>query len=486
MSNVMCTPTRTARMSYQLVAILIAIGSFAAGASAQTTVTLSTPGTHINADLTIQGGSSSLVDFSNESELASKVSSSADYTRRILMKFDTQNFVPANAVIQSAYLYLTLKHSDSTETRTLTAYHVTKSFYTGQTNWRYYRDGAAWSKQGGDLGASFGTTKIGDAEGTAYRLDLTRLVQASVNGDFGSSRYTRLALVDTGGVTSGNYKEFHSTRATSASQRPRLVITYGGGTTTVSQPSTSSTSGTTLRVMQWNIHKTKGQDGRCDPNRIATVIAAQNPHVVSLNEVNFFSGECAYTFDMGAKLEQLVEQKTGVTWYRQYVNVGGNGYGNVLLSRIRPVSDSSCLFSYERGMAQMTVPVNGRYVQVFSTHLASESASWRLVQIKQAVAELYNFTQPRIVMGDFNMWANTTEYKVIVPLYQDAWLAAKSAGTASAYNGTGNTRGGSRIDYVFNSTVSTLSLQSVKVPDSRVNGVFPSDHDPIVAVFKIN
>lgn len=38
---------------------------------------------------------------------------------------------------------------------------------------------------------------------------------------------------------------------------------------------------------------------------------------------------------MGAKLEALHEQKTGVTWYRKSVNVygGTSGYGNVLLSR---------------------------------------------------------------------------------------------------------------------------------------------------------
>lgn len=488
MSNVMCTPIRTVRAIQRLVTAVIAIGSFAAAASAQTTVTLSTPGTHINADLTIQGGSSSLEDFSDSLELASKVASSADYTRRILMKFDTQNFVPANAVIQSAYLYLVLKHSESSETRTFTAYYVSKSFVKAETNWRYYRDGQAWSKAGGDFGASFGTTKVGDAEGTAYRFDLTSLVQQAVNGNFGSSRYTRVALIDTGGVSGGNYKEFHSTRATSASLRPRLVITYGGTTTAQPPPSTSSTTGETLRVMHWNIHKTKGSDGRCNPDRVATVIARQNPHVVSLNEVNFYSGECAYTFNMGEKLESLLEQKTGVTWYRQDVNVygGSTGYGNVVLSRIRPVSDGSCLFSYDRGMAEMTIPVNGRYVHVFSTHLASESASWRLVQAREAVAELANFTVPRILMGDMNAWTNTTEYNVIASVYKDAWLAAKSAGTASAFNSTGATKGTSRIDYVFHSNVSTLSLRSVNVPDSRVNGVYASDHYPIVAVYKVN
>jgi hypothetical protein len=81
-----CSPGRAGRSIHPLIFALIAIGSVAGAASAQTTVTLSTPGSHINADLTIQGGSSSLVDFSTSPVLASKVSSES-YTRRIMLKF---------------------------------------------------------------------------------------------------------------------------------------------------------------------------------------------------------------------------------------------------------------------------------------------------------------------------------------------------------------------------------------------------------------
>lgn len=119
MTKFVCSPTRTERINHQLVFVLIAICSATAGASAQTTVTLSTPGTHINADLTIQGGTSATVDFSTSDVLASKVSSES-YTRRILLKFDTQNYIPANAVIQSAHVYLVLKKAESSENRPLT------------------------------------------------------------------------------------------------------------------------------------------------------------------------------------------------------------------------------------------------------------------------------------------------------------------------------------------------------------------------------
>jgi endonuclease/exonuclease/phosphatase family metal-dependent hydrolase len=239
--------------------------------------------------------------------------------------------------------------------------------------------------------------------------------------------------------------------------------------------------------MQWNIHKTKNAYGVCDPNRTADVIVAQNPHVVSLNEVDHYSGSCAWTFDMGAHIQSLLQSKTGVTWYRKNVvtSGGSNGVGNVVLSRLAPVATGSALLSYDRGIAEMTVNVNGRNVNIYSTHLAHDSAYWRGVQVSEILRWVTNWSDPRIIMGDFNTWPNTSEYYNMASAYQDAWVAGLSAGTAWAYNGTGATRGDSRLDYVFHSKNSVLTLQGIKVVDTRLNGLAASDHDPIVAVYTV-
>ncbi len=476
MAKFVCSPDR--RFIHPVVIGLIASLAFAASASAQTTVTLSTPGTHINADQTIQGGAAATTDFSGSDTLASKVSSEA-WTRRILFKFDTQNYIPANAVIQSAYLHLVLRNAESSESRPLTAYFVTKSFVKGEATWQNYRNGLPWSTAGGDLGERFSTTWVDGSVGSTFRFDLTSLVQRAVNGDLGT-RYTRFALVDIGAGTAGNYRAFHSTRATNTSLRPRLVITYTTSTSSPPPAPAATPTGTTLRVMQWNAHKTKNTSGWCDPNGTANIIVAHDPHVVSLNEINFYSGECAWDFDMGARLESLLEAKTGVSWYRQHVSSGA--VGNVILSRFPPVSSTSYQLSYTRGVAQMRILVNNRYVNLFSTHVEYDYASWRTTQIQQAVQWMNNFSEPRIMMGDFNTWPNTTDYYIIANPYQDAWVAAQNMGTASAYNGTGNTHGGSRFDYVFYSRVAALSLRSVSV----VSPQGASDHDPVVAVFTVN
>jgi endonuclease/exonuclease/phosphatase family metal-dependent hydrolase len=129
--------------------------------------------------------------------------------------------------------------------------------------------------------------------------------------------------------------------------------------------------------------------------------------------------------------------------------------------------------------------VNGAVVNLFSTHVEYSTASWRTTQINEAIRWIQTISEPRIVMGDFNTNPGTSDYSLMAGAYQDAWPAARSAGTATAYNGTGNTHGGSRFDYVFYSRVAGLSLRSVDVPDTRVNGVQPSDHDPVIATFAV-
>ena len=57
------------------------------------------------------------------------------------------------------------------------------------------------------------------------------------------------------------------------------------------------------------------------------------------------------------------------------------GVGNVILSRYPPVSSSSTLLDYGRGVAQMGIVVNGRNVNLFSTHVEYDNASWRPIQI---------------------------------------------------------------------------------------------------------
>ena len=481
MGSLLRSHTWSARVVYRVSVFLLAIASTAGRAAAQTTLTLSTPGTHISVDTTIRDGAYASTNYSSSDTLVSKASG-AGLNRRMLLKFDTENYIPANVAIQSARLYLVLKSADTAEARPLTAYRVTRSFTKSDTSWNYFRAGEAWTTAGGDVQDSFGTTSVGGGAGTTYPIDVTSLVQRSVNGEFGS-RWTRIELIDTGAVSAGSYKAFHSTRAADVSVRPRLVIVYGAPAPPAASPAPAPA--TTLRVMQWNIQNARGTDGLCNPDRIANTIVMQNVHVVGMNEVKAFAGECSWDFDLSQRLESLLESKTGATWYRRYVNISGKA-GNVLLSRYPLVSSSTTLLNNDRGVAQIGIVVNGRTINLFSTHVEYYNAEWRTTQINQALTWIRNFPEPRIIMSDLNTPPGTSDYWLVATPYQDAWGAARNAGTATSFTGTEFTHGNSRFDYVFHSRVSALTLKSVTIPDTRVNGAYPSDHYPVIAVFDVN
>jgi endonuclease/exonuclease/phosphatase family metal-dependent hydrolase len=483
------TPAPPARLRRPLLRwlfpALFAFAGLPAIAHGQTTVTLDASGTEVSVDTTIRGGGYASVNYGTSDSLQTKSDTESSYKRRVLLKFDTQNYIPSGAVITSAQLYLTLKEADDSTSRPIDVYRVTKSFLARQATWLDYRDGMAWGNGGGDLGGRYTTTYVGNAVGSAYKFNLTELVQQSVNGTFGS-RYTRLVLVDAGGASSRSLRTFYSSRSSNSALRPKLVISYG------SQTSLQSTSGETLKVMQWNIHGTRGSDGSCSPTRIANAIVKLSPDVVSLNEVPYYFKSTVYD-DVPALLESLLQQKTGHAWYRKFINVyaarssGGTwGYGNLILSRYPFTSSSTKMLSYERGVVQVGVSMNGRTVNIFSTHVDYFNSSYRTTQISQAKSWISGFSSPRIVMGDFNTSPGTSDYNLMASAYADAWAEGKSAGIATSYNGTGATHGTSRFDYVFHSKTTALTLKSVRVPDTRVNGVYPSDHDPVVAVFAVN
>lgn len=295
-----------------------------------------------------------------------------------------------------------------------------------------------------------------------------------------------MALRDVGGSSKGSYRRFHSTRSTSTALRPKLVISYGGASSqpqSSTEPVTSGSTGTTLRVMQWNIHKTTGTDGRCNADRTASWLAKLGAQIISMNEVLYYGGTCSPNADQGATLEALIEQKTGQVWYRKYLNSGKTG--NLILSRLPLVSAATRLLSYGRTAVQVGVIVNGRTVNVFSTHVDYANSSYRTIQTNEVKNWAANFAAPRIVMGDFNTNPGSGDYNIMANAFADAWADAKRAGTATAYNGTGNTHGGSRFDYVYHTRNSVLVLKSVNVASTNTNGVYASDHDPVIAVYQV-
>jgi endonuclease/exonuclease/phosphatase family metal-dependent hydrolase len=453
-------------------------------ASAQTTVTLNQSQTQV-VSATIRGGT--YANKNDETVLATRASDNLEYERHALLKFDTQNTIPAGSTVTSAKLTVTVKSGSADAARNIGVYQVTTSWTETEVTWNQRKSGIAWTTTGGDIGSRIAVGNVGNTTGTRVTFDVTALVKSAVSGALGSSRYTRVLLLDEDAATSDSYREYYTANDTNSAVRPVLTVTYGAASTTTS---TTTTSTSTLHVLHWNTHHGGvGSDGVWDPYRLTKWIAKLNPDIVSLNEVERFTGwgNC----DEPALIASLMKQYTGKTWYYRFETLAGgsNGIGNMVLSRFPIDASSPKLLVGSRSAIEMQIVVNGRTVNFTSTHLHPDSSSYRLQEIAELTSWERSFAEQRIIAGDFNATYTSTENATMKQNYYDSWAEAQADGTAVAYAGNtaGNTRNG-RIDFIYYSHgASGLTLKGSQVFDTRdANGVTPSDHKPLMTTFGVN
>jgi endonuclease/exonuclease/phosphatase family metal-dependent hydrolase len=469
----------------------IAVLAFAAAllsgaASAQTTLTLTTADTQVT-DATIGSGTAASTVY-NTDVLTTRAASDVNATRRALLKFDTETTIPAGTAITSARLTIYVKRGAGTASRRIGVYPVTKSFQESQATWVIRKTGYAWSTPGGDVGTKAAEASVSSTANAAITVDVTALARQQQLDP--SSRYTRILLVDLDAKDSTSFREFYSSETTSLSYRPKLEVVYGSAPP---PPPPPAPTGTSLKVLDWNTHYGVGTDGVYNLDRIASKIASLNPDVVSLNEVTRRS-HYSSTDDQPAIYAQMLTQKTGRQWYYTYRTDNGQptGVGNIVLSRFPIASTAYCQLSTRRVAVNAAVHVNGRLINVWSTHLDSSSGnSLRLTEVSMLKSCVSSFAEQKIVAGDFNAQATSTEITNMKAVFVDGWLEADVSPTAAAVDYPGNTRFGatrnSRIDYVFYSkTASQLVLKRAEVFDTRSStGVMPSDHKPLMITFEV-
>jgi endonuclease/exonuclease/phosphatase family metal-dependent hydrolase len=209
-----------------------------------------------------------------------------------------------------------------------------------------------------------------------------------------------------------------------------------------------------LRVMTWNISMGKNLAGTMNVDEQVALMADSGAHIIALQEV---------TVSSGADLRVLYETKLEALTQRDWTAVWAPdprptpSEGNLILTMLPMLSSS--IFQYDsapwdpswldtkRAAAQISVSVNGVPVTVFATHLPLDT-NHRRAHINAMLTWIAGFAGPRIVGGDFNMVAGTTEYATMRGAFADTWtlLAPGDQGfTMDKRSSAGNTPG--RIDY---------------------------------------
>jgi endonuclease/exonuclease/phosphatase family metal-dependent hydrolase len=409
--------------------------------------------------------------------------------RRGLLKFDTQATIPARALITSAKLTVYVRAGAGKTTRRIGVYPVSSSFQETQATWTVRKTGYNWGTAGGDLGTKIGELTAPVTAGTPLTIDVKTLVQRSVNDS--SSRFTRLALIDVDTIDTTSWREFHSSETTTAAYRPKLEVVY----TLNSTPPPATSTGTTLKVLDYNTHYGGGgTDGVFNPDRVIDTIVRLNPDLVSLNELTVKAYYDSQR-DLPAYYAAELTRKTGRRWYYTFRTDNGaaTGVGDAVLSRFPIASTSHCQLSARRVAVNAAVYVNGRLINMWSTHLDSSSTSnaMRMTEVRALQSCVGSFAEEKIVAGDFNAKATTSEITLMKTQFVDGWLHADESPSIDAVSFPGNTSFGAtrnaRIDYVFYSkNASHLVLKRAEVFDTRDSrGVMPSDHKPLMLTFEV-
>src|SRR4051794_19433237 len=473
------------RVCTRALLAMAAVAASVLAASAQTTVILNDSRPDV-VYATLRAGA--YADTNLPTVLTTRAAdTSTNNHRRALLKFDTQNRIPAGSSVTSALLTVTVKSGSTADTtRTIGAYQVTTSWAEAETTWNRRRTASGWMSGGGDLGTLITKQVVSNAAGTKVTFDVTSLVKAAVAGKLGSSRYTRLALVDVDSATTDSTRNFYTPDDANSALRPTLKVVYGTSTSTPAPPAPSAT---TLRVLQWNSqHGGVGTDGVLDPARFIKKAASFKPDLFSINEVERFDSYANY--DAPVKLHALMEQYTNQKWYYKFQTGAGAaaGRGNMILSRFPFIASGIDLLNWNDSALNVTIDVNGRTINFTTTHLYYDSTSARLTQIADLVAWQKGIAESRIIAGDFNAPPGSSESNAMNVLYVDSWAQAQRDGTATAYaaNPTGKTRN-TRLDYIYYSKGATaVKLISSQVFDVRdANGVQPSDHRPVLSIFSV-
>ena len=218
-----------------------------------------------------------------------------------------------------------------------------------------------------------------------------------------------------------------------------------------------------------------------DLNRIASIISAANPDIVSLQEVD---NDVPRTDNVN-EVARLAELTGMQSYFAKARSLDGGSYGDGVLLRqgIGIVSSQNFALpnpdnTEPRVVAQLGLSLDSNPAtaefNLFATHLAHDSPAGR----QQSATFINNLvsssTVPSILAGDMNANPGSTAFNILDNQWTDATNVAHS----------GKNRD-NQIDYVFYRSTSqwTVTTAGQFILNATTN--VASDHDPLLAVLDL-
>jgi endonuclease/exonuclease/phosphatase family metal-dependent hydrolase len=239
-----------------------------------------------------------------------------------------------------------------------------------------------------------------------------------------------------------------------------------------------------VRILTYNVHRCVGLDRRMDVGRVAHVIAAEEPDIVALQEVDVGRARTGRIDQAHALAKRLGMESR----FHAALTVEEEQYGDAILTALpERLVKAAALPGYARiprleprGALWVSIDLGGgRQVQVINTHLGLVPREQQLQAMALTGPEWLASGQradPLILVGDFNATQRTLAHRILTGSLMNTHRLRPAAEPRAATFPAGLPM--LRIDHVFVSK--GVEVRSVRVGSSPLARV-ASDHLPLVA-----
>lgn len=221
---------------------------------------------------------------------------------------------------------------------------------------------------------------------------------------------------------------------------------------------------------------------------VEEIIRKNDPDVIGFQEVTemhesflrkTFPG---YTFNVAYREEHLFHEGVAIAYKTDKFTQEKEGM--FWLSKTPEVKSKDWDSNMYRvaNYVVLTERETGEKITFVSTHLDNEGKDARQKQMEVVLEQMEKVAEGKwILVGDMNGYDDSPMYKAATDKLTDAMTVAENVyegKTGATYQGYGASLNERRIDYCF--VTNGTKITSFVVDDTTYNGVYPSDHFPLV------
>lgn len=248
-----------------------------------------------------------------------------------------------------------------------------------------------------------------------------------------------------------------------------------------------------LEVMTFNIRYGTADDGdHVWPNRralVAEVIEREAPSVLAIQEaLDFQLDELAPVLAGYRKIGQHRDGGTGGEFSGLYVRTEAAEIVDQGEFWLSPTPDVVASRGWDAALhrtaawVDLRVPGFGDPVRVYGTHFDHRGEQARIESAKMIAAHARAAGRRTLVLGDLNVPDGSPALRTFEDEgYRSAVMVVHPDERRGTFSGFDDPTGGpNRIDHVL--VGPGFTVLDARILDDRVDGIFPSDHFPVVAV----